>query len=109
MGLKGILEKMKLVESDAPPPEASVAAIRAVPSSTAARKPGTPAVPPPSMKDIIHRVPPARLDEQSLAGGTDIPDFPAIYKASGIKDPAHVPPEAEHVWEVRAGTVEVRT
>jgi hypothetical protein len=91
MGLKGILEKMKLVESDQPEAEASVAAIRAVPSSTAARKPvsPTPSAPPPSMKDIIHKVPPARLDEQSLSGGDEIPDFPAIYKASGIKDPAH--------------------
>ena len=88
MGLKGILEKMKLVESDQPEPEPSVAAIRAVPSSTAARRPASPP-PPPSMKEIIHKVPPARLDEQSLSGGDEIPDFPAIYKASGIKDPAH--------------------
>ena len=41
------------------------------------------------MGDIIHKIPPARLDEQSLAGGGEIPDFPAIYKASGVKDPAH--------------------
>lgn len=89
MGLKGILEKMKLVESDEPAAESSVAAIRAVPSSTPARKPGAPSAPPPAMKDIIHRVPPARLDEQSLPGSEEVPDFPAIYKASGIKDPAH--------------------
>jgi len=89
MGLKGILEKMKLVESDEPAPEASVAAIRAVPSSTPGRKPGTPAVPPTPMKDIIQRVPAARIDEQSLPGSGEVPDFPAIYKASGIKDPAH--------------------
>lgn len=89
MGLKGILEKMKLVESDEPAPAPDVAAVRAVPSSTAPRRPQTPAAPPPSMKDIIHRVPPPRLDEQSLAGSEDIPDFPSIYKASGVKDPAH--------------------
>jgi hypothetical protein len=89
MGLKGILEKMKLVESDEPAAESSVAAIRAVPSSTPVRKPGTPAPPPPSMKEIVHRVPPARLDEQSIPKGDEIPDFPAIYKASGVKDPAH--------------------
>ena len=89
MGLKGILEKMKLVESDEPAPEASVAAIRAVPSSTSVRKPGVPPAPPPPMKDIIQRVPPARIDEQSLPGTEEVPDFPAIYKASGIKDPAH--------------------
>ena len=41
------------------------------------------------MKDIIQRVPPARIDEQSLPGSEEVPDFPAIYKASGIKDPAH--------------------
>ena len=41
------------------------------------------------MKDIIHRVPAPRLDEQSLSGNDDIPDFPSIYKASGVKDPAH--------------------
>jgi len=87
MGLKGILEKMKLVESDEPPDAADVSAVRAVPSSTAPRRP--PSAPPPSMKDIIHRVPPARLDEQSLSGNQDIPDFPSIYKASGVKDPAH--------------------
>jgi hypothetical protein len=89
MGLKGILEKMKLVESEEPTAETPVAGIRAVPSSTPARKPGGLAAPPPSMKDIIHRVPPARLDEQSLSGTDDIPDFASIYKASGIKDPGH--------------------
>jgi hypothetical protein len=89
MGLKGILEKMKLVESDEPAPEASVAAIRAVPSSSPTRKPAGPSAPPPPMKDIIQRVPPARIDEQSLPGSEEVPDFPAIYKASGIKDPAH--------------------
>ncbi len=89
MGLKGILEKMKLVESEEPTTETSVAAIRAVPSSTPARKPGIPSAPLPSMKEIIHRVPAPRLDEQSLVGGEDIPDFPSIYKASGIKDPGH--------------------
>jgi hypothetical protein len=89
MGLKGILEKMKLVESDEPAPEPSVAAIRAVPSSTPARKPGIPPSSPPPLKDIIQRVPPARIDEQSLPGTEEVPDFPAIYRASGIKDPAH--------------------
>ena len=89
MGLKGILEKMKLVESDEPAGETSVAAIRAVPSSSAPRRGGPPPAPPPSMKDIIHRVPTPRLDEQSLPGSDEVPDFPAIYKASGIKDPAH--------------------
>ena len=41
------------------------------------------------MAEIIHTVPAPRLDEQSLSGGTEIPDFPSIYKASGVKDPSH--------------------
>jgi len=89
MGLKGILEKMKLVESDEPAPESSVAAVRAVPSSTAPRRPGAPSAPPPSMKEIVHRVPPVQLDTKAVPQGDEIPDFPAIYKASGVKDPAH--------------------
>jgi hypothetical protein len=89
MGLKGILEKMKLVESEEATAEISVAAIRAVPSSAAARKPGSPGAPPASLKEILQKVPPPRLDEQSLAGKDEIPDFPSIYKASGIKDPGH--------------------
>ena len=32
---------------------------------------------------------PPRLDEQSLPGSNEIPDFPSIYRASGVKDPAH--------------------
>ncbi len=89
MGLKGILEKMKLVESEDGPAELAHAPI-AAPAGSPARKPGqAPPAARPSMADIIHKVPAARLDEQSLPGGNDIPDFPAIYKASGIKDPSH--------------------
>lgn len=89
MGLKGILEKMKLVESDDLPVETS-APVKPAPTSAAPRKAATPsAAPAPSMNDILLRVPAPRLDEQSLAQGEDIPDFPAIFKASGIKDPAH--------------------
>jgi len=85
MGLKGILEKMKLVESDDPPAEAPP--LPRGPAAPAPRRAqGAPA---PSMKEIIHRVPEPRLDEQSLSPGVDIPDFPDIYKASGIKDPGH--------------------
>ena len=89
MGLKGILEKMKLVESDQPLPEAPATAARPAAPAAAPRRPAPPSAPPPSMKEILHRVPPARLDEQSLPGSEEIPDFPAIYKASGVKDPAH--------------------
>jgi len=88
MGLKGILEKMKLVESDEPPVE--VPSTPKAAGSAPGRRPAPgPASAPPSMKDIIHRVPEPRLDEQSLAPGTEIPDFPSIYKASGIQDPSH--------------------
>ena len=90
MGLKGILEKMKLVESDELPPEAPTPAERtAAPVVRKAATTPAPPTPPPSMKEIIHRVPQPRLDEQSLAGSDEIPDFPSIYRASGIKDPAH--------------------
>jgi hypothetical protein len=89
MGLKGILEKMKLVESEDAPLDAP-SAPQAAPSSPAARRPSPrPAQAPPSMKDIIHRVPEPRLDEQSLSQGNEIPDFPSIYRASGIQDPSH--------------------
>ena len=40
------------------------------------------------MGDLIHRTPPPKLDEKAVSGD-DIPDFPAIYKASGVKDPNH--------------------
>ena len=89
MGLKGILEKMKLVESEAPSLDTPAAAPRA-PSAAVPRRPApSPAGPPLSMKEIIHRVPAPRLDEQSLSQGNEIPDFPAIYKASGVQDPGH--------------------
>ena len=42
------------------------------------------------MSDIIQNVPPPRkVDEQALPKEGDVPDFPAIYKASGIAEPAH--------------------
>jgi hypothetical protein len=80
---------MKLVESEDAPLDAP-SAPQAAPSSPAARRPSPrPAQAPPSMKDIIHRVPEPRLDEQSLSQGNEIPDFPSIYRASGIQDPSH--------------------
>lgn len=88
MGLKGLLEKMKLVESEEPAVETPVAPPRPAGAPVAARKPAT-AAPTPTMADILHRVPAPRLDEQSLAGSGEIPDFASIYKASGIKDPSH--------------------
>lgn len=41
------------------------------------------------MGEIIQRVPPPRLDAPSLGVMDEIPDFQAIYKASGVKDPSH--------------------
>lgn len=89
MGLKGLLEKMKLVESDEPVTETPAVAPRTPAPTTPPRKPGAPVAAPPTMADILHRVPAPRLDEQSLSGSAEIPDFASIYKASGIKDPAH--------------------
>jgi hypothetical protein len=89
MGLKGILEKMKLVESEDGAAEAPAAHAPAPSASPARRASVTPAGPRPSMGEILHKSPAPRLDEQSLAGGDEIPDFPSIYKASGVKDPAH--------------------
>jgi hypothetical protein len=95
MGLKDVLEKMKLVEADGPAePEASAA--------TAASSGPRRSAPPPnprqgmgpklSMSEILGNAPaPAALDESSLPAqsGDQVPDFPAIYKASGVTEPAH--------------------
>jgi hypothetical protein len=94
MGLKGLLEKMKLVESDEPQeepaPSSASPAASAPPRRPPSASPGPrPSAPSATMGEIIHKVPAPRLDEQSLAGGDEIPDFPSIYKASGVKDPAH--------------------
>jgi len=85
MGLKDVLEKMKLVEVDEP---------EAAPAPQAPPSPGRRGGPAakPSMSEILSAVPPpARIDEKALpvpAGG-DIPDFLEIYKASGVSDPPH--------------------
>jgi hypothetical protein len=89
MGLKGLLEKMKLVESDEPQEEPAPLPAGPAPSAPPRRPPPSTPRPQTSMGEIIHKVPAPRLDEQSLAGGDEIPDFPSIYKASGVKDPAH--------------------
>jgi hypothetical protein len=92
MGLKDVLERMKLVETEAgettgapsstsPPP----------PPSTAATRHPLPA-PKASIKEILQTLPAQpKLDEQALQKevGDDIPDFASIYRTSGVKDPAH--------------------
>jgi hypothetical protein len=92
MGLKDVLEKMKLVEvgddeaataaSPNPPPH---------PGAPGTRRPTAPAPPRPSIGDIVQKTPPPSLDEKVLpkAPGDPIPDFPAIFQASGVKDPPH--------------------
>jgi hypothetical protein len=94
MGLKDVLEKMKLVEVDAsergaPAPAAppAAAAARARPSPSAAA--GSASI---SIKDVLQKLPPEpQLDERALPKeqGDEIPDFAAVYHASGVKDPAH--------------------
>jgi hypothetical protein len=85
MGLKDVLEKMKLVEvegDDAPQ----------TPAATAPPPRRAPITPRASMTEILGQVPPpAEIDEQTLppSQGGDIPDFPEIYKASGVTEPPH--------------------
>lgn len=87
MGLKDVLEKMKLVEGGEDDADAAVPAS----APAAARRPAPPPAPRASIGDIVQKTPPPTLDEAALPKGTGevIPDFPAIYQASGVKDPAH--------------------
>lgn len=101
MGLKDLLEKMKLVElegADAPAPPPPPGRTGSV-SPPAARRPGAPPPPPPpgrpNLGEVVKSVPPPKaVDESALPAGAasglgDIPDFAAIYKASGVTSPAH--------------------
>lgn len=89
MSLKGILEKMKIVEFEGGEPEAR-SAPTAPPSAPPPRRVGpAAAAAQPPLGEIVHRTPPPKLDEKALAAGDQIPDFPSIYKASGVKDPSH--------------------
>ncbi len=97
MGLKEVLSKMKIVELD--PDEVAAAS----PPAAAMSSPGMPgptgAPPPPSMpkdiRDLLGTIPePPAIDERKLPPesadeGSDIPDFPAIYRAAGVVDPPH--------------------
>jgi Skp family chaperone for outer membrane proteins len=82
---------MKLVEVDEPPVPAPAAA---PPARPAAPLP-VPAPPRRPTLDEVLKSTPARpqIDEAALppsaSKGGDIPDFDAIYKAAGVKDPAH--------------------
>jgi hypothetical protein len=93
MGLKEVLSKMKLVEMS--PDEVDVAAVPATPSRTG--PPGTPGAPggPADIRELLGTLPePPVIDEKKLpapsdAGGDEIPDFAAIYRAAGVTDPPH--------------------
>ncbi len=87
MGLKDVLEKMKLVEGSDEDTAASVPA----PAPASTRRPAPPPPPRASIAEIVQKTPPPALDEAALpkGSGETIPDFPAIYQASGVKDPAH--------------------
>lgn len=92
MGLKEVLEKMKIVEVE----EAA-----ATPSGAPRPGPASPPPPPrgaaptggrpaPSMGDVLKNVPaPPKIDEKALPKGDDVPDFAAIFKAAGVPEPAH--------------------
>jgi len=91
MGLKEVLEKMKIVEAadeaSAPPAVARPANMPPPPPPRAGS--GTR---PPHMNDVLKNVPPPRIDESALPAvkeGADVPDFDSIYKAAGVKDQAH--------------------
>ena len=90
MGLKDVLEKMKLVETG--DDDAAVSSPSPAPPPMA-RRPTPPPAPraSASIGDIVQKTPPPALDETALPKGSaeTIPDFPAIYQASGVKDPAH--------------------
>jgi len=102
MGLKEVLNKMKLVELS---PE-EIAAAPAPPAMSASAL-ARPAAPPPApgmprdIRDLLGDIPaPPAIDERKLAEaskaagpddeeGGDVPDFPAIYRAAGVTDPPH--------------------
>jgi hypothetical protein len=86
MGLKEVLSKMKIVELS--PEETAIASAAVAPPPP----PGTP----PDIRDLLGTLPePPAIDERKLAAasaegeGDEIPDFPAIYRAAGVHDPAH--------------------
>jgi ElaB/YqjD/DUF883 family membrane-anchored ribosome-binding protein len=90
MGLKDVLQKMKLVEAEgstnaAPPPSSPPAgATRSNPRPAAARD---------EMRDILDRIEPPRLDTAKVApaaaGQGGGPSFEEVFRAAGIQAPAH--------------------
>jgi len=105
MGLKEVLSKMKIVEIEpdltvADPLSPTPVAPSPRPGSAAGTPPtGSPAArlsgPPNDIRDLLAGLPPPKeIDEKALpvkaaAGGAEIPDFAAVFKAAGITDPPH--------------------
>ena len=93
MGLKEVLSKMKIVEIEEPP--ASEAPPSFTGRSSSAAVPG----PPTDIRELLGTVPDvppidekkleAEIGGESAGDDAEIPDFPAIYKAAGIANPAH--------------------
>jgi hypothetical protein len=94
MGLKEVLEKMKLVELEAAEP--------AAPASPVPSRPGAPPLPRPSaaprgappMADVLKSAPAKPKIDEAAAGkvktGADsMPDFDSVYQAAGVKVAAH--------------------
>lgn len=101
MGLKDLLEKMKLVEfeeSESAPPAVPAPSAGMSPPPPARRAGASPTPPRSNLADVVKAAGDRpRLDEAALArtqgaggsGASDVPDFPAIYSASGVSDPPH--------------------
>ena len=110
MGLREVLSKMKIVEivpdesTAAPPPPSSSPGTPPPPSFSSKGGPAptafTPIGGPRDIRELLDSIPPpAAIDESKLPapvepgpegeGGVDIPDFPDIYRAAGVVEPAH--------------------
>jgi hypothetical protein len=113
MGLRDVLSKMKIVEivpdetTAAPPLPSSSKGTPPPPSFSSKGVPAdfkptafTPMGGPRDIRELLDSIPaPASIDESKLPapvvagpddeGGVDIPDFPDIYRAAGVVEPAH--------------------
>ena len=83
MGLKQVLEKMRLVEAE---PSAAASAPSG-PGRPAAPPVARPAVP---LDELLRSIPEPKVDPRALPEPSgEIPDFEAVYRAAGVADPAH--------------------
>jgi hypothetical protein len=96
MGLREVLSKMKIVEFE---PEAMPSGPAASESGRLPGPPGSSGLSglsgaPTDIRELLGTLPEAPpIDERKLAAESgdseEIPDFPAIYRAAGVTDPAH--------------------